>query len=284
MILRILKYRIANAFQILRAEGVLALFIAIYNYFWKTPIGAFLYWIPKGRLLLPDDSMWVLKSIGSGKDWYFPQSRDHYRFKPNRFDTLKDIYFETDQVSVNSDDIVFDIGAYIGVSSIVASRLGQKVIAIEASPIAVNCLQKNVAQYDNIIVVHCAVWDERGEIELQHGKSPSDDSVITPDDGGVNESSIVRAETVESIIAEYDIQRLDFLKIEAEGCEPEVCRGIDNCDVSKISAACGKERYGEDVQGEVAEILNQKEYNTFTELNHPDKMVYARNTESDQRK
>lgn len=215
-------------------------------------------------------------SIGGGKNWHLPQSRDNYRFKHHRYEALRGIYFDTDEISVCEDDIVFDIGAYIGVTSIVAAGMAKKVYAIEPSPIVLPCLQKNTEEYENIEVIQCAVGDRSGEVELQHGISPSEDSVITPDDGGMSTSSIVPMKTVEELTRDLDIGCLDYLKIEAEGIEPEICKGIGDADVAKISVACGEERYGKNVQNEVVSLLEEKGYDVYPQLDHPDKMVYAK--------
>lgn len=51
--------------------------------------------------------------------------------------------------------------------------------------------------------------------------------------------------TIEQLANDLDVPTIDFLKVEAEGLEPEVVRGSVGAPVKKIAVAGNDERYGE---------------------------------------
>ena len=75
---------------------------------------------------------------------------------------------ECKSIKLNADDVVVDIGAYVGEYTMYAARQGvKKIISYEATPETFALLKKNTNKYDNVEVHNLAVvGDDRKECEL----------------------------------------------------------------------------------------------------------------------
>ena len=75
---------------------------------------------------------------------------------------------ECKSIELNSNDIVVDVGAYVGEYTMYAARQGvKKVISYEATPDTFDLLKKNTNKYDNIEIHNLAVvGNNRKECEL----------------------------------------------------------------------------------------------------------------------
>ena len=123
---------------------------------------------------------------------------------------------------------IVDAGANIGISSIYfANRYPHsRVIAIEPESGNFSLLKENVAPYPNIIAVHAALWNRVGEIELVdtgHGyvgyMTDTKENLMKMHKKACD---TVRAITVDSMIQEFKIERIDIFKVDIEGAEKEV--------------------------------------------------------------
>jgi FkbM family methyltransferase len=130
---------------------------------------------------------------------------------------------------VGSGDVFVDIGANIGVYSLIASTLVEpdgSVIAIEPGTDSVRRLRHNVELNNNasIRIVNKALADEDGVTQLYHtGDGPSAFSLVAVDQS--SDSEEVEVTTLDHLVRELNLDRLDCLKIDVEGFEPLVLRG-----------------------------------------------------------
>ena len=101
-----------------------------------------------------------------------------------------------------------------------------KIIAIEPEQSNFELLKENTSPYPNIIPVQAALWNRNEEINLvdpglgkwgfmTDEKKPSGKS---PD----NVCHTVKALTVDRIIEDYGLKRVNILKVDIEGAEKEV--------------------------------------------------------------
>ncbi len=118
---------------------------------------------------------------------------------------------------------VIDVGANIGYLSLVLRHcVGDAggVISFEPMPKMFDRLCENVALngYDNITPVHAGLSDEAGSVEL------SMDPAIRLD-GRVDEPCRVGLITLDNYVQVHPLDRLDLVKIDTDGAEPNVLRG-----------------------------------------------------------
>ena len=136
-------------------------------------------------------------------------------------------------------DIVVDIGAHIGLYTIISSkRVGTngKVIAIEADPGNFEMLNRNIKlnQLTNVIALNYAVYSKETKIKLY---LPSGESGFTKyntivSDWANNEDKFVEvnANTLDYLLQLNQIreEEVNWIKIDVEGAEFEVLKGATN--------------------------------------------------------
>ncbi len=132
-----------------------------------------------------------------------------------------------------------DIGAHFGYFSLFASRLvgpNGRVVAIEAMPGTFSRLQSNLAKhapYRNALAVRAAAYDCEAELSFRdYGIVASSlNSAFgirgqTTIASGPGVEVRVRARPADDIVAAAGLQRLDLIKIDAEGSEAFVIGGL----------------------------------------------------------
>lgn len=125
---------------------------------------------------------------------------------------------------------VVDVGANIGLYSALAARLvghSGKVFAIE--PDATNCsfIEQTVRrnQFTNVTIVQKAAGDKCGQSHLYLCDTNKADHRIY-DRTGTRKSVTIEMTTLDSLITEFGVGSVDVLKIDAQGAEPLVLRGM----------------------------------------------------------
>jgi FkbM family methyltransferase len=126
------------------------------------------------------------------------------------------------------DDVVLDVGANIGLLSIVAARLCPRghVYAFEPSSHHREFLRRNVDRNatGNVTVVPYAVLDVAGVVELSRPETYQAGSFIAP---GVREGTVepVGAIALDDWAEEHGLDRCDVVKLDIEGSERLALRG-----------------------------------------------------------
>jgi len=101
-----------------------------------------------------------------------------------------------------------------------------------------------------------------------------DSSFLGPHDKG-DKSVRVPVITVERVIERHRLEKIDFLKVEAEGFEPEILAGAGKRlkEVSKIAIDCGPERFGKPTFAECETILKDSGFRIWRR--EPDWMLFG---------
>ena len=121
-------------------------------------------------------------------------------------------------------DVVLDIGAYVGMFAVKASRIvGEegRVIAIEPSPENYELLRYNCRGLSHVTLVKKAIMAENGIGKLYYSKSAAANSLITKWKKYIEVETI----TLDDLVAELKLDRIDLIKIDAEGAELDVLKG-----------------------------------------------------------
>jgi FkbM family methyltransferase len=131
---------------------------------------------------------------------------------------------------VKSGDIVFDCGAHVGVFTDMALRRGaSKVVSIEPDPVNLECLRRNFRQEisdGRVIVIPKGVWSREQMITLYESDSNSGSNTMIGARSDEHAGKVeVPVTTLDKIVEELRLPRVDFIKMDIEGAEREALRG-----------------------------------------------------------
>ncbi len=118
---------------------------------------------------------------------------------------------------VNEGDVVIDAGSHFGSHTIwYSNKVGHtgKVLAYEANQKAFTCLKYNCAGMKNIELNNVALGKTIGSVDL----------VEVPDNHGMaytKEGKSIPLINIDSL----KLEKLDFIKIDCEGAEPDILEG-----------------------------------------------------------
>jgi FkbM family methyltransferase len=174
----------------------------------KDPAGYHLWETPKGRYWIPQGSDYVLPF--------------------NLAEQERQIY-GTGERGVRAGDVVLDCGANVGVYTRVALAAGaRQVIAIELAPENLECLRRNFeseVRTGRVVIYPKGVWDREDVLTLNvdPGNSAADSVVMHPEES--HEGPKVPLTTIDNLVAELKLDRVDFIKMDIEGAEQRALAG-----------------------------------------------------------
>lgn len=127
---------------------------------------------------------------------------------------------------LSSGDICVDVGANIGVLTLLASTIvgpTGRVIAVEPNPENVQLLYRNItfSQAANVDVLPLAASDRRAVFSLT-GRSNT--HLVSARDAAKGGGTFVQSVVLDERLA--DVPRLNFVKMDIEGHEPAALRGM----------------------------------------------------------
>jgi FkbM family methyltransferase len=135
-------------------------------------------------------------------------------------------------------EVIVDAGAYTGLSTaFFAMRYPDaQIIAIEPDQENYDLLTKNTAGFGNVRTIRAALWPESGSVNLTDPGIGSWGLRITAKDCD-NPVSPIRAITINDIMQEYRIDRIDLLKLDIEGSEKDLFANSDSW-IESVEAIC----------------------------------------------
>lgn len=214
-------------------------------------------------LIIPARRNWVTYKIPEfEKIACVPSPLDSNHGTPQHKNQLSNAHQLEGFVELDDGDTVFDVGAYIGTFSILAAEYADAVIAIDPYASINSCLSENTTEYGNIEVLPMACWNTTTTLELNLSKTPNENSIVDTDKFDLGKKAKVDADTISNIAKDRDIEKIDFLKLEGEGVEPEILEGAvgEGIIVEKMSIDCAAERNGHAPTDEIVEILESNGY------------------------
>jgi len=160
-------------------------------------------------------------------------------------------------VKINPGDIVLDLGANIGMTARFFEENGaSKIYCVEPDPLLFKVLKKNKS--DKWILINNSVGTANGEIILNHWE-PFEDLQYKS-----------YCLTLKHLFFTYNIDKVDFLKIDIEGAERDLLYSCDIRDFSKIKKIymewhrkpCESNELYKESLDKILEFLNRNGYNT----------------------
>lgn len=169
---------------------------------------------------------------GQDRDLYKTRFNELYWLDKNNYldqCLIKDGYFEKHSTNatlqlVKKGDIVFDIGANIGYYSVLLAKLvGPKgrVLAFEPTNYFSQVLKKNLEANNatnNVEIFNFGLSEKEQDLEI-HIDGPSatlHDSTVDPH----AKNEMIKLVPLDNFIKQYNLKRLDFIKIDVDGHEP----------------------------------------------------------------
>jgi FkbM family methyltransferase len=129
---------------------------------------------------------------------------------------------------IRQGDIVLDAGANVGVFTRKALFAGaSKVVAIEPAPENLECLRRNFAAEiadGRVVIYPKGIWnkDDVLKLSIDPGSSAKDSFVRPIENAKVIEAPLT---TVDKLVAELQLPRVDFIKMDIEGAEQKAVVG-----------------------------------------------------------
>jgi FkbM family methyltransferase len=116
--------------------------------------------------------------------------------------------------------LIVDCGAYVGYSAIYfASRYpNAKIMAFEPSAKNFEVLKKNTEKYKNVFIYNLGIWYKNANLKVIDNQADYAFTVEETDRPDFD----VKAITVDEIIEQSGLERIDILKIDIEGAEKEI--------------------------------------------------------------
>jgi FkbM family methyltransferase len=166
-----------------------------------------------------------------GFEFYCRNNKDDFKVMTIHEDDIIERFLPKD------GDIVVDIGAHIGLYTIISSKrvgFNGKVIAIEAHPENFEILNRNIQlnHLTNVIALNYAAYseEERLKLYLPSGESGfTKYNTIMPKFAKRDEKFVeVTANTLDNLLQSNGIRAVNWIKIDVEGAEFEVLKGAHN--------------------------------------------------------
>jgi FkbM family methyltransferase len=129
--------------------------------------------------------------------------------------------------------VIIDIGAHIGLFSVIASQItgrNGKVYAFEPAPSTYALLQKTLSINNSEAIIETfqkAVGIETGKITffVSDGEADNSNSLVSYKDDRPLRGIDTEVTTVDAFVKEKKINKVDFIKIDVEGAEYDTLRG-----------------------------------------------------------
>jgi FkbM family methyltransferase len=177
----------------------------------------------------------VVRKDGAYKLWSTPEGEF---WVPDTSDVIlaillaeqqRKIYGDDGTGGVKRGDIVLDGGAHIGIYVKTALEAGaEKIVAIEPSPDALECLRRNFhkeIESGKVVVYPKGIWDEEKTLVFySNGNGEAGDSFLTQGEGARHIAD-VPVTTIDKIVAELKLPRVDIIKADIKGAGTRMIKG-----------------------------------------------------------
>ena len=180
-------------------------------------------------------------------------------------------------------DVFVDVGANVGTLSVLAAGVvgpAGRVLAVEPHPRTFDLLRRTVDANGatNVTCVDAACGAAPGRATITDHPRKDDNNNVDPSGEGFP----VRTATLADLLAEHEVERVDLLKIDVEGYEAAVLRGLRGA-FDKVAAvhveviARNLERYGDSIPA-VVSLLQDHGFACFALPDDPTNLVALRTT------
>ena len=177
---------------------------------------------------------------------WFPESDTHFEsgFMHDNGDYQRDI-FQAAMEYVKEPKIFYDIGAHVGLWSLMAIRAGFKEIhAYEPNPITQRCLYKNLIQYPQVNLYNRGVSFEDRELGVIEEDTNNSGAIKLTDK--VTTIGPVYVSPIEYLERASNNPHECLVKIDTEGMEADCVKGMASVLYALRPVVCIEQRTNED--------------------------------------
>ncbi len=132
--------------------------------------------------------------------------------------------------TVRQGDVVLDCGAHVGVFTHRSLLRGaSQVVAIEPDSVNLECLRRNFRQEiaaGKVVLVPKGVWSSVTTLTFSESQLNSGSNSFVSEQGGAKMELPVT--TIDALVQELHLPRVDYVKMDIEGSEREALRGARN--------------------------------------------------------
>jgi FkbM family methyltransferase len=137
--------------------------------------------------------------------------------------------------SLKPGDIFVDIGANGGFYTVMAAKKIQShghIYAFEPDQRNLKLLKNNIAvnKITNVTIIDSAVSNEKGTAKFAIARDGALNSLANTNrkDQEIQQWEIVPLTTLDDFVKEFNVSRIDFMKVDAEGAEKQIFEGGKN--------------------------------------------------------
>lgn len=173
-----------------------------------------------------DDFIWLYQRLGDYRSklvlvntLYNWISFDPTYIRDMHESNFKD-YYDLDLLSCDENEVLVDIGAYTGDSTldyIKTYRKYKKIYCYEITPQSVESMKNNLSEYKNIEIVNKGVGAEAGKMFLQTCAQDASTNGLDESGNGIE----IEVATLDEDVAE----KVTLIKMDIEGAEKDALRG-----------------------------------------------------------
>ena len=155
---------------------------------------------------------------------------EHYNFIYSLLNQIfvHNIHFK--KFELNKGDTVIDAGANIGGFTIrAAEMIGPTglVMAIEPDKQNREILRMNISinELENVIIVSNGLWSTKAIKRFYINRLPGSHSIINEQQENTIKTIDIGVDTLDNIVKEHGVNKVDFIKMDIEGAEIEALKG-----------------------------------------------------------
>ena len=135
---------------------------------------------------------------------------------------LKEIYIDKVFSKLKPCNVILDVGANIGLTAMYLKDFGKEVYAIEPATDLLESLYQNIMEFDNVAGFNLAISDKNCTCMLHlNEQNRTMNSLVWNTDKG----ETVECKTFAQFMADYQIEEVDFCKLDVEGAEEAILLG-----------------------------------------------------------
>lgn len=222
------------------------------------------------RILKQHDDETLFLSYHEKNGFYYPyiDNRIENMSRNGPFDKWLLEKYSGGDLQILPTDTVIDCGAFVGAFSIAAyKKNAQRIFSVEPSTRNFKCLNLNIQHYNaenKITPVNIGLGNKCTKLKLNLSELSCENSFLKCDQGATGKTEMVDVKTLDVFIEEnkIDVNNL-YLKVEAEGFEPEIVQGLGDNRPRVIVVDVTPERNMESPRVEIENKLKQMGYGIY---------------------